>query len=561
MTFITLNVNSEICDYTSMFKSHPEFVCGKFDKIELKLDQSIKSHLLNFQKLIGMCKAKLTRETGQLWIQFINPVMKTVVQEQLSGLDILISEDNSEILVMECGHVHLLSSICCCHETVTKLNRDEMTKFYNNAIKKRQEKSQELIKTWCDKLPSITIHARPMNNCIWHISHSYLHAISKISQNKLHTGSSLRREQRIPSEKNNRNVTLTFSHVRFHSCVGDVPTRFLECNTEQICTTTLKEGRFTNIINWLKNPSRFLLDYSSQNIQYLEKHVGNASSRIQLVPFYPSLALQSFANMDMKLSKCTHDVVFLGTRSARRSQVLNACTALGLRVLCPVKSNMTFQEQIQYYKSGRIVLNIHWANDSCILELARFIPALCAGRCIVTEKSQMKDGFDTLCRLPGAFMVDHNNMAQFCKFLIRELGDTKLENLARQNMDAFKTRYNLETFLKTFPELSLSSPYWQKLGSMNDHTLVNLKHSKALVTKHAPAPARFQKKRPKRKVISRSKIAIRQTVHQPKTRVKPKARPKLKVKQKIALKSRSKPNPNAKKNQAKKLIAQKFKKK
>lgn len=484
MNSILLELDGKVCDYTSIFKKYPKFINEKFHIIELKFTETLNEiphAFVTVHKIIGMCKSRLIQDTGQLWIQTLSVQDMEQFQSDFKELDLLIHKSRKEILVLECGHVHLLSSFCCCHETITEntTSREDMVNMYKNFIKKREEHSQKLVKEWISILPaSIKIHARPMNDCIRHISHSFLHALNTVSENKLQLGMSLTRQQKIPSEKNNQNVTLTFSHIRYHNCVADVPTRFLECNTEQICGTTLKEGRFTNLTNWLLKPSSFLIEYSSENIKHLQQHVlqkEDSNQRIQLVPFYPSLVLKSFVNFTTDVSNCAYDVVFLGSRSTRRTQILDACTVLGLKVLCPVKSNMTFSEQLNYYKSGCVVLNIHWADDSSILELARFIPALCAGRCIITETSQLQDGFDTLCKLPGVFMVNHNTMAQFSHYVIKNLGDNILKTLAQHNIDAFKTSYNLETFLKTFPELSLVSSNWKNLGFQTDTTLVDLK--------------------------------------------------------------------------------------
>lgn len=161
------------------------------------------------------------------------------------------------------------------------------------------------------------------------------------------------------------------------SSTNPYPPRFILYNTEQLTRHNQLERVFAFTNN---NPEcAELWDYSAANVRILAergitaKHVPLRSSDSYVE------RLRSFQSAGQ-----IYDVGFSGTRSARRSAILDALKEKGHSV-CLIQS--WGEERDVALAKCRIILNIHYADDYNVFESARCVPWIEAGATVISEHS------------------------------------------------------------------------------------------------------------------------------------------------------------------------------
>jgi len=363
-----------------------------------------------------------------------------------------VIDNEGNIIISEASHIHIWNSPLCSQGKTTDSDP-------HLTLKTNLEKQEALHKTqhqqWLNSLaPNITLHARAVNNSLEGCIRGYMEALLEVTKGKWIRGKFLQ-----PKEKGTivaNHVTITLGNIAFHHLIhNNMPARFIECNTEQYCSTTKKDGRLAPYLHYMKHSNNLVFDYSATNIQSLTATLGTRASggMIQWWPFYPQPSMIQSTRIIP-----TYDVAFLGAKSKRRGIILDNLRAAGLKVFNPKgNSTMTWNEQLRVYSKAKILLNVHWRDDTQSLEQARILPGLCAGRCIVTEDSHIVEASDYISHLPGFFCVPYGQLVQTCQWLLKQ--DT--QSLGSKNAQICREKFNLSTFIKTHPSSSLSGPAWR----------------------------------------------------------------------------------------------------
>jgi len=152
--------------------------------------------------------------------------------------------------------------------------------------------------------------------------------------------------------------------------------------------------------NDILSKANYIMDYAPSNMQHLT-NIGFSNKAIYLPPsFHRSLEM-------FRPSQSSHiDVLLIGSRSERRSQIMEQLRARG--VVAVEAFGVYGDELISCMKKTRIVINIHWADSFNALETMRISYAL-ANRCFVISETGDHNPYGD-----GVVYADYDELVATC---------------------------------------------------------------------------------------------------------------------------------------------------
>jgi hypothetical protein len=184
---------------------------------------------------------------------------------------------------------------------------------------------------------------------------------------------------------------------------GIDPLRCAIFNFEQLGSTSNLAG--PEYRRWLAG--WLVLDYHSSNIDFLKRENGARQLAFEL-PLVPSENLVTPPDQAKSV-----DVLFFGTMSERRAQVLRELEAMGLKV--EVVAGAYGRELAPAVRRARLVLHIHYY-ERALFPVARFVQPVMMGVPIVCETSLFSEHGDW--SHSGIVFADYAHLAETCRDLL-----------------------------------------------------------------------------------------------------------------------------------------------
>lgn len=137
------------------------------------------------------------------------------------------------------------------------------------------------------------------------------------------------------------------------------------------------------------NKAYAIWDYSQCNIEYAKQRFGGdinpSSSRTHLyVPLGFSAYFQTMTNQ-IDDEQEAHKIAFLGNMSDRRRSILDQLSNDGLPV--DVYDHHYFEAIRRIMKTHSTLINLHFHDRPCILEVVRILPWVCQRKRVISERS------------------------------------------------------------------------------------------------------------------------------------------------------------------------------
>lgn len=152
-----------------------------------------------------------------------------------------------------------------------------------------------------------------------------------------------------------------------------LPKNFIVYNFEQLITKREWDDSF-----FIKcSKAKIIFDYSLENIKVFKDKGLDA----QHFPY----GWTPFCEYEGLIKKKDIDVIFLGSKSVRRNDILNK---LGKDVY--YKDNIFGEKYDDIINRAKFSLNVHYYEGESILEVTRIIPLICRGVIVISERSNDK---------------------------------------------------------------------------------------------------------------------------------------------------------------------------
>ncbi|MEJ6021544.1 glycosyltransferase [Ramlibacter sp. PS4R-6] len=181
------------------------------------------------------------------------------------------------------------------------------------------------------------------------------------------------------------------------------PRRCAVFNFEQLGSTSTIAG--PEYRRWLAG--WLVLDYHGSNIEVLRRENGSHQLAFEL-PLVPSPGLQTSGDEAKDI-----DVLFYGTMSERRSQVLRQLEAMGLKV--EAVAGAYGPELAPAIRRAKLVLHVHFY-ESGLFPVARIVQPVIMGVPVVCEDSVFSELNDW--SHSGIVFADYAHLAEACRDLL-----------------------------------------------------------------------------------------------------------------------------------------------
>lgn len=155
--------------------------------------------------------------------------------------------------------------------------------------------------------------------------------------------------------------------------IKKLPKNFIVYNFEQLITKRVWDDSF-----FMKcSKAKIIFDYSLENIKVFKDKGLDAKH----FPY----GWTPFCEYEGLIKKKDIDVIFLGSKSVRRNNILGK---LGEGVY--YRDNVFGEMYDEIINKAKFSLNIHYYEGSSILEVARIVPLICRGVIVISERSDDK---------------------------------------------------------------------------------------------------------------------------------------------------------------------------
>lgn len=155
--------------------------------------------------------------------------------------------------------------------------------------------------------------------------------------------------------------------------IKKLPKNFIVYNFEQLVTKRVWDDSF-----FMKcSKAKIIFDYSLENIKVFKDKGLDAKH----FPY----GWTPFCEYEGLIKKKDIDVIFLGSKSVRRNNILGK---LGEGVY--YRDNVFGEMYDEIINKAKFSLNIHYYEGSSILEVARIVPLICRGVIVISERSDDK---------------------------------------------------------------------------------------------------------------------------------------------------------------------------
>ena len=155
--------------------------------------------------------------------------------------------------------------------------------------------------------------------------------------------------------------------------IKKLPKNFIVYNFEQLVTKRVWDDSF-----FMKcSKAKIIFDYSLENIKVFKDKGLDAKH----FPY----GWTPFCEYEGLIKKKDIDVIFLGSKSVRRNNILGK---LGEGVY--YRDNVFGEMYDEIINKAKFSLNIHYYEGSSILEVARIVPLICRGVIVISERSNDK---------------------------------------------------------------------------------------------------------------------------------------------------------------------------
>lgn len=155
--------------------------------------------------------------------------------------------------------------------------------------------------------------------------------------------------------------------------IKKLPKNFIVYNFEQLVTKRVWGDSF-----FMKcSKAKIIFDYSLENIKVFKDKGLDAKH----FPY----GWTPFCEYEGSIKKKDIDVIFLGSKSVRRNNILGK---LGEGVY--YRDNVFGEMYDEIINKAKFSLNIHYYEGSSILEVARIVPLICRGVIVISERSDDK---------------------------------------------------------------------------------------------------------------------------------------------------------------------------
>lgn len=194
------------------------------------------------------------------------------------------------------------------------------------------------------------------------------------------------------------------SHTLSYQSVGLIPANAILYNFEQI------EPRLDTLQFFLKElaPRFNIWDYSRYNVAQLAAL--GCRDNVRFVPLGYTPELTRIASADEQ----DIDVFFSGAMSPRRESAIEALRAKGLNVLCV--SDVYGEERDRLIARAKVVLNLHYHENTRVFEVPRVFYLLANGKAVVTEHDAALDVEADL--LDAVVAAPYERVADACRDLV-----------------------------------------------------------------------------------------------------------------------------------------------
>jgi hypothetical protein len=182
----------------------------------------------------------------------------------------------------------------------------------------------------------------------------------------------------------------------------------------------------------------FILDYSQQNIKYLNSENFN---NVLYLPFgfHPNLQV-----LDPEKEK-TIEILFYGELNPYRVKVLNELSGRGYRVIA--LQSVYGKERNSYLEQAKIILNIH-RFPGCLLEEQR-LSFLLNNKCFVISEAIAENQVNPYG--DGIVLADYDKLVETCEFYLKPENNYLREVIAEKGFRNFSA-VNMTTLLKNITE-------------------------------------------------------------------------------------------------------------
>jgi len=191
------------------------------------------------------------------------------------------------------------------------------------------------------------------------------------------------------------------------------PRKTVIVNLEQLASTSALAG--AQYRQWLRD--WLVVDYHSHNIEYLKRENGAAQQAFEL-PIVPGTSV--LFRPDLPADKRV-DVLFYGTASERRTEIIDHLRAAGMTV--ETVAGAFGAELTPAIRRARIVLHVHFY-ETGLFPVARVLQPVVNGVPIVCETSAFSDRGDW--SQSGIRFADYDDLVEACASLLRS-GDEQRE--------------------------------------------------------------------------------------------------------------------------------------
>lgn len=131
-------------------------------------------------------------------------------------------------------------------------------------------------------------------------------------------------------------------------------------------------------LNLLRNATH-VWDYNTLNRRWIECNLRIPSVQMIHIGYHPSLLIfNQYERKDI-------DVLFFGGLSQRRLDIIEKIRSTGLNVVA--RHNLWGLERADMIARSKIILNIHYEEDTTIFESVRVLPLITSRCCVVSETS------------------------------------------------------------------------------------------------------------------------------------------------------------------------------